>query len=299
MTIKKHARKMQIIIFIIVCFFLLLAGCGWKNGHGNLSHQIGSLDSVNEAFYAPSYAYLTDSQDFIAKTEYDMPSGQWFMHNGEGRFGYGLSSGTMEAGEDYEVKLFGHNEEGVHMDRDIRIQLTTRDQEYKQSELIMEDVIHVDTITNEEVIYSNQLPDKENVVYLLSVEILDQQNRVEDTIVSMMYVPTPEINAKLITDKDVYQSSDEKATITIENFGPTFLVLGKDYTIEKKVSNGWKVVPLEIAFEEIGVYLDPDNSYDQTMDLDQLASGDYRVVKSFNSDGLDLSATLAAEFTIE
>src|SRR5699024_7705715 len=136
--------------------------------------------------------------------------------------------------------------------------------------------IHVDWITREEEIYSNQLPDKENVAYLLSMEVLDQHGQVEDTLVGVLYVPFPEMNAKLTTDKEVYQRSDEQATIILENFGPTFLSLGKSYSIEKKVENEWKVVPLDLAFEEIGIFLDPADAYEQTMDLKPLTSGEYR-----------------------
>src|SRR5690606_2947349 len=138
----------------------------WEKGQGELTEQVGDPDDVNEELFVPTYSYFVDSKNFIKQTEYDTPTGQWFMNSEEGKLGYGLSSGTMEVGEDYVVKLFGHDQDGVQMDRDVRIQLTKRDQKFEQSELIMEDIIHVDTIANEEEIYSNQLPDKENVVYM-------------------------------------------------------------------------------------------------------------------------------------
>lgn len=308
MKIKRETIKILTITLLVLCFVLFLTGCGkinggtlgsennWEVGQGDLSEQIGSPDSVDEALFAPSYSYFVDfkDKDLINKTEYNSPTGEWFE-----KLGYGFPSGTMEAGEDYTITLFGHDKDGVEMGRDVHIELTIRDQNYEQSELIMEEVIHVDTITGEEKIYSNQLPDKENTVYLLSVEILDQQKQVEDTMVSVIYVPAPELNATLTTDKDVYQSSDEQATLILENAGPTFLSLGTYYTVEKKVNHSWKVVPLELDFEDIGIFTSPDDTYDQTIEIDQLTPGKYRIVKEFRADGLDLSATLAAEFTVE
>lgn len=281
----------------LLCFFILLVGCGmneanWENGQGELSEQIGRSDPVNDEVSAPAYSSFVDSEKFIEKTDYNSSTGTWF---GGGKLGYGIPSGTMEAGANYAVILFGHDKDGVQMDRDVRIQLTN----FEESELMMEDIIHVDSITGEEEIYSNQLPDEENVVYLLSMEVLGQQEQVEDTMVGVIYVPTPEINAKLTTDKAVYQQSDEQATIILENFGPTFLSLGKSYSIEKKIENEWKVVPLDLAFEDIGIFLNPDDAYKQKMDVASLTPGEYRVIKNFNTDGFDVSATLAAEFTVE
>lgn len=309
--IKKSMKRIQVMNFLIPTFFLLLIGCGelnektlgneadWEDGHGVLSDQIGSPDSVTKEASPPLPHYFEDVIEIIEQTEYDMPTSRWFMHDDEGAFGYGLPSGTMKAGAEYTIKLFAHHEGGLQVDRDVRIQLTTRDQDGKQSDLVMEDSIHLDTINGEEEIYINQLPKAENMVYVLSVEVLGQQGQVEDTMVSMLYVPIPEIHAKLTTDKKVYSSSDEQATISLTNDGPTFLASGESYTIEKKVNHTWKVVPLDIGFEDIGILINPGNTYDQIMALDQLSPGEYRVIKTFNTDGLDLSATLSAGFTIE
>lgn len=298
----QQARKVSNVLLVLF-FFILLTGCGlfnseknWEDGRGKLPEQIKSPDAVGEGFSAPPYDYFVNAQNFIDKTDFLPSTGEWF---GAGKFGYGLSLGTMKAGEDYVVSLIGHDVAGVPVDRDVRIQLTKRDHNFKQSELIKEEIIHVDTITNEEEIYLSQLPNEENVVYVLSAEILNEQDEVEDTMASTIYIPTPEINAKLTTDKDVYGSSDEQATIILENFGPTFLSLGKDYHIEKKIADEWKVVPLDHAFEDIGVNLNPENAYDQKMDIDELTPGQYRVIKDFGTDGLDLTATLATEFTVE
>lgn len=271
----------------------------WENGQGQLADQIGSPNNMSKEGSVPPYHFFVDYIEVIDKTEYDMPTSKWFIHNDEGEFGYGLPSGTMEPSASYTIKLFPRDNKRVLIDRDVRIQLTTRNQTYEKSELIMEDLIHLDTISGEEEIYSSKLPGKENVLYVLSVEILDEQHQVEDTMVSMIYVPIREINAKLTTDKAVYAQADEKAIIAIENDGPTFLSVGEEYTIEKKVTDRWKVVPLNIAFPEIGILVNVDATFDQTIAMNELTAGEYRVIKTIHADGLDVSATLAAEFIVE
>lgn len=293
--------KKLFIMLLIITSLLLFAGCAdflksethWENGEGELSEQIGSPDSMKDQVSAPPYNYFINPNNYIDKTEYNNSNGQW------SELGYGLTSGTKKAGENFTVTLFGHNENGVLIDRDIRIQLTARDEIYTKSKLIMEDIIHVNSIKNKEEIYSNQLPNKENVTYLLSMEILNKKNQVEDTLVSIIYVPTPEINAKLTTDKTVYKASDEEAILKLENFGPTYLSFGKSYTIEKKINERWKIVPLDYSFEAIGIIQNPKNINKQTIEIKKYSPGEYRVVKNFSANGLEITATLATEFTVE
>lgn len=309
--IRKPITKAQVVMLLIFIFILLLTGCGkinegtfgneadWEDGQGKLPEQIGSTDHMNEKGSQVLQHYFEDYVDIIEQTEYNMPTGKWFIHDDEGEFGYGIPSGTMESGESYTIKLFSHHEDEIKVDRKVRMQLTERDQQDKRSKLIMEDTIYLDSLTGEEEIYSNHLPKQENKIYVLSMEILDQQSKVEDTMVSMIYVPIPEINARLVADQQTYSTSDKQATVTLKNDGPTFLSIGESYVIEKKVNGSWKVVPLDIGFEDIGILINPSDTYDQTIDIDQLTSGEYRIIKKLITDGLDLSATLSAEFTLE
>jgi len=305
----RHVKKGYVIGVLILCFFLLLTSCkkaeesvlgnekDWENALGALPNKIGDIDKMDSEVSPPPYRYFEDYTEIVDKTEYNMPTSMWFMHDDEGKFGYGLPSGTMKAGEEYTITLLPHKK--LQMDRDVRIQLTTRDQHYEKKDLIMEDTIYIDTIRDEDEIYSNQLPAEENVVYVISVEILDEQGEVEDSMVDMIYVPEPEINATLTTDKQIYQTSDKEGTLTLENTGPTYLIFGMAYTVEKKVGDSWKIVPLDMAFEDIRIYIDPASLFEQTFDLKQLPAGEYRIVKRFNAEGLEISAILAAEFVVE
>lgn len=308
---KRRFRKNKISVMCMLSILLLITGCvekngeelgaesSWEVGQSELSAKIGNLNRTSGEILPPPYHYFDDYIEIMEKTEYDMPTKKWFIHDDEGEFGYGISSGTMKAGDQYAIKLFPKDDKQLHVNRDIRIQLTTRDSDSQRSELVMEKTFRVDTIQGETEIYSQQLPDKENVIYLLSVEMLDQQGQVEDTMVRMIYVPVPEVNAQLVLNKAVYKASEEQAVLTLENAGPTFLYIGEYIIIEKKVNDQWKVVPLDMEFPDISTLIPIGDTYSQTVAIDALTAGEYRVIKSFYADGLDITTTLAAEFTID
>lgn len=61
------------------------------------------------------------------------------------------------------------------MARDVRIQLTERENGYEKKEQILEEIVHVETVRGDERIYSGFLPETENVSYMLSAEILNEE----------------------------------------------------------------------------------------------------------------------------
>lgn len=61
------------------------------------------------------------------------------------------------------------------MERDVRIQLTERENGYEKKEQILEEIVHVETVRGDERIYSGFLPETENVSYMLSTEILNEE----------------------------------------------------------------------------------------------------------------------------
>lgn len=310
-TFQKVPIK-NLILYIIG--LIVLAGCGqsqvsslpsdslpeseWKIGQGDLLDQTGHIHKSDQTPTIPD-THLFSMKEIFEKTEYNRPTGSWLLHNGNGKFGYGLTSGTKQAGDEYYVSLIGHKSNGESLNKNVRIQLTERDHLLRKKEVIEDVSTYIDIVTNEEVIYSAELPAKENITYLLSIEILDDNGNIEDTMVRVIYVPAIEINAYLTLDQEIYHSFDEIATLRLTNIGPTYLFLGTPYSIEKKIDNSWKVVPLDLAFNEIGIILGPEDDYEQAIEIHQLTPGNYRVIKDFQADGTDLSETLAVEFTIE
>ncbi|MFD2045400.1 immunoglobulin-like domain-containing protein [Ornithinibacillus salinisoli] len=283
--------------------FCMLAGCSqiaedetdWPIGQGELQNHVG--EELNKTNNISKSIFFNDTE-LWKRTDYDEPTGNWFFHEGEGHLGYGLTSGSQKPGEDFIVKLIGHEEEGLYMDRDIRVQLTLLDEQGEEKERIIDETIHVDTVLDEELVYESNLPDIENVSYYLSSEILNKHGLVEDTRVSFIYVPAEEMNVVLQTDKQNYNKTKSTAKLIVKNYGPTILSLDKYYTIEKKVNGTWRIVPLTLAFEDIALYLDIEKEYEQSFEISELTEGDYRIIKEVRTDGHDVMAVLAAEFSI-
>jgi len=237
--------------------------------------------------------------DHIDSTEYDQPTGKWFYHKNKGVFGYGITTGTRKTNEEYYIRLTHEKEEEISLARDIRFQLTERNHLLEKEIMIEEETIFLEKISDNEVIFSSHLPEKENVIYLLSVEVLAEDGQVEDTLVGLIYVPAQEMNVELLLDHDTYKVTEDELTIRLKNYGPTFLNLGTYYTIEKNIEGTWRVVPLDRTFEDIGIHVHPNKEYTQTIDIKELTEGEYRVIKDVHADGADLSDKLAVEFMIE
>lgn len=300
---------------MVVVLLLLTTGCAidstnsqpkltdmkvWPQGQGELPNRIGS--ALEEPIAGSSQwmnATWVMDEEIWNKTGYALPTGRWFFHNGEGSLGYGLTSGTQKAGDPLVVSLIGHLDNGDRVDRDVRIQLTEIDIVSEEKQLVTEAGIHVEMVTKEQQIFSSLLPEDENKSYILSVEMLDEDGMVEDTRVSFIYVPKQEINAALSTDSAVYERTDSEAILILDNDGPTHLTFGTYYTIEKKINGAWHIVPLNTEFKDIGLMLHAGSQHEQTVPISDLNEGEYRIIKEFRADGLDLSGVLATEFVIQ
>ncbi|SDY24650.1 hypothetical protein SAMN05421736_101765 [Evansella caseinilytica] len=307
-------------LLLLSALFLLAAGCGQGSGSGSSDSSLdegtgGDGEAVRgelpDTTVSPEdlNGLITDelsllpygiSEEIWGKAEYQEPTGKWFMHNGAGVFGYGLTSGTQKAGDDFSVILIAHEENGVPLERDVRIQLTELDDAYEKKERLTDEMVDVEAVGREETIFTGILPEKENVSYLLSAEILDDKGDVEDTMVSLIYVPAQEINASLaIAGDDGISISAPEITLVLENEGPTNLFFGVVYTVEKKANGGWEAVNLDEAFISLGIILPAGESYEQQVDISKLGKGEYRITKEIQADGLDLTDAVQVEFVIE
>lgn len=303
----KIARYSLALILTLVAF---TAGCGflidesrWEEGHESLSETVGNPDISYDGVLVPNYSDFVDFKEFIDQTDFSMPTGEWFDG---GKLGYGVPSGTKKSGDDFEIILHGQDPNGVKFERDVRIMLHEFKEGYELGELLLEDEVYVETVTGAQEIYSNSLPEGENISYLVSVEVLDESRNVEDILLGLIYVPEQEVNARLSIDRNEFEFIDDEddrveeiVTLTLENFGPTFLSLGKEFTIEKLVQDTWRIAPVGLAFESIGINLGVQDSYSQTYDVSDLRRGTYRFVKKFHVDGMDREETLAVEFTVK
>jgi hypothetical protein len=288
----------------------MIAGCGggtgggfgssgdertWAAGSGELSSQIGSPDNAVSSPVVASGRFAAD--EWWTRAGYGQPTGKWFLRDGSGHLGYGLTAGTHRPGDEFSVKLFAHDA-NFRLDRDIRIRLTELTDDLEPGEIILDETVQVGPVSALETVFTGTLPDRENVLYALGAEIMGADGLAEDTQAALIRVPTPEINASMRLDRAEYGSGDETAVLTMANAGPTVLTFGVDYQIEKKIDDTWRIVPLDLAFDSIGLMLAPGEKYELKVSLGKLGPGEYRVVKSVWAEGLDLTATLAAEFSL-
>jgi hypothetical protein len=288
----KWRRWLGVSMLMLIC--VMAAACAadeqnWPVGAKEVPSVIGNPDEARQ-------------KEFLAKRTKDdiaEPSGKWFMHNGSGVLGYGLPSGTKRAGETFEVSLFGHAAEGERLEREVRIRLAESHAE-GEPVTIMEESVWVDAVHERTVIYKGRLPDKENAVYALHVEIIGEDGEVEDALTSVIDVPVPEINASLQTEKPVYTREENKVKLILKNAGPTRLIFGTPYQLEKKVDGIWRIVPLDhVAFQDIAILIEAGGVYEEWVDISGLERGEYRIIKDYSADGLDLQVSMAAEFQIE
>lgn len=271
-----------------------------QEAYGDLPSRIGDgLDHepvVQEELMSDFLEFYPE--DVWQELEYEQPTGKWFFADGGGILGYGLTVGEQKASSSFEVVFIGHKQDGEPIERDVRIQLTERDG-YNRHEVVEEETVYVEKVDNNETIYTGELPDKENVAYLLSAEILSDGGEVEDTRISYIYVPIPEMNVSLEMDQRIYSTSDNSAILQLHNEGPIQLLTGKSYAIEKKEDGEWQPLPLEIAFNDIGIEMPIGSQHRDVVDISEFHAGEYRVLKSFYSSNGDGEQILAAEFTIE
>jgi hypothetical protein len=311
MKIIKLFNRKLIMLPLAAALFFILPGCG--QGGDNLAEQGNEPDEVR-AGSPPDDETHTNEEDIAVvdspvygasdcrnlpwtKKEFEEPSGKWFLHNGEGLLGYQLTTGTQRAGSSFVVDFIAHKDEGEAMARTVRVQLISFNEDGKE-EIVKEKEIFVETAGKGGPVYSGYLPEKENVSYVLAVEILNEAGETEDTMLSCIYVPEPEINAELMTDKEVY-SGEKELILILENHGPTELFFGVDYAVEKKEADSWVPVPLDLAFISIGLYLPPGEEYESIVDISELPPGEYRVLKNVRVEELDLQEMLTAPFIIE
>lgn len=291
-----------VLVFVSACGFMVNE-FQWEEGHGELPQMIGSEDVPMDGLLIPEYRDFVDFNNFIDSVPFDEGTGEWF---GGGKLGHGVPAGTMRAGEEFEVVLFGHDPGGVEVERDMRIRLHELEDGYELGELVLDEEIFVDELDGREEIYRGSLPEVEDVSYLVSLEVLDLAGVVEDTLLGLIYVPSLEVNASLSLSEDVFEYVDDAkereevlVTLSLENFGPTFLTLGKDFVIEKLVEDTWRIAPVGLSFEAIGLHLDVGDVFEQTYDVSELRRGTYRFVKAFSVDGIDERQVLAVEFKVE
>ncbi len=239
---------------------------------------VGDISVVRRPAYelAPGF-----KKDLAEKTGYAKRTNKRF------ETGFAVSAGKMQPGEEAFVRL----DRAVRDSLKYRYRLTERN-----AALDIVAVVKEETTTSTE--FRAALPEKEGALYLISAEALNDRGEAEDTLLSLIEVPERQLNARLYTDKETYHTK-EPVTLYLENFGPTTLGFGLDYTLEVYEGGAWRALRFDVAVAALGVMLSPGGTYDEKLVLaERLPPGQYRAVKRFGAEGTELEATLAAPFLV-
>jgi hypothetical protein len=243
-------------------------------------------DQDTPAYFPPNY-----------NEYFDRRTGKWFLHPDGGQIGFGLSSGLSMPGDEVYVSFMAHPVEKVELNRPVRFQLTKRDQNNRVMKVIKEEIVYIDSITTSKKYFKAHLPEEENVYYMLSAEILGDDDHVEDFLITRIYVPIQKMEAELFTDKNQYRSG-ESMTLLLKNTGPTQLFFGLRYEMVKFNGLDWqRVSPGVAGFNDIGISIAPGQTYEQEIPLNHLDEpGIYRISKEVQAEGTPLQDTLVAQF---
>ena len=110
------------------------------------------------------------------------------------------------------------------------------------------------------------------------------------------------VNVEMQLEHPIYEVKTDKLTLQIKNNGEP-LSFGVRYDIEIFKDESWYEVPLkdDIGFTSIGIKLGTGETYKSTISLKvlkyDLVPGQYRVIKSFNTGGKEI--TLASTFELK
>jgi len=285
---------------MIMTFGVVLVGCDRNSS----PHR----ESAPSDMYDPKVSQLTDTvgnpdnlmasaklpreRALAAAKEYKPPTGKWF--DGENGFNLltSISSEDAQAGSTVGAAL-GKIPEG----RSVRFQLTRRDKDGGRLERITEYVGDIKNTVNGRLDFSTDIPEHPNTNYLLSIEILSSGGTTEDTLLSPLFVPPDELNARLIVQQP--KEGADKTELTLYNAGPSDLYFGYGYQIYHKVANGWQQVPDNNPVPSIGIRTKPGFSHKETVYFPRtLEPGYYRIVKHFEGYMTDVSVSLAADFKV-
>lgn len=253
----------------------------------HLENTVGNPDRVQAS------AKLPLGQAILAATDYHPATRKWFdAENGYNLFASSTSD-EVEAGSRVGASL-----EKIPFGRSVRFQITSRNTSGERDQLITEYIADIDNTIDGRIDFSHKIPEHLNTNYLLSIEIISPQGDIEDTMLTRIFVPPNELNARLTVTQPLTGSNQTE--LTLYNAGPTDLYFGYGYSIYQKVSGGWKLLPDDHVAPAIAFQLKPGESHQERVSFPlDLEPGEYRIVKEMEGYMTDVSARLAAEFGVE
>ena len=144
-----------------------------------------------------------------------------------------------------------------------------------------------------------QLPNHAPVKYLFGVTATDENGTLVAAIIVEIKVPRQEIAVDLKVEGGEVTTQDS-VRFLITNKGETNIGFGYEYHIEKLVNGTWWRIPNGLmAWPAVLYTIGPGGSGSTgTIFVKGLNSGNYRVSKEFQAEGVNGTRVLYAEFTV-
>jgi predicted small lipoprotein YifL len=102
----------------------------------------------------------------------------------------------------------------------------------------------------------------------------------------------------LTLDKEAYQPG-ETMKLVIANNNPEIITFGRYFKIEQYKDEKWVEYPLDLAFTYELILLDPGKRFEQTVSLEKMETGRFRILKDLRIKENTTEFTLAKEFEIK
>ena len=103
---------------------------------------------------------------------------------------------------------------------------------------------------------------------------------------------------ELKINKNAFTAS-ETMNLTIDNNSDSLISFGRPYMFEQFKEGQWSEYPLELAFTLELIIIDPGKTFDQSVLIDKLEPGKYRILKNIRIENKDISIKLVKEFEIK
>lgn len=259
--------------------------------------------SSNKQTEYPTAATPVQVNSTILKSsnfEFESPTGEWFCCEGgkQGKFSLESSVGTKIPGSEVIVRLKPNGEE-VTVKRNIRFRLTERNKDRTYARTVDEITLYYESTNSYPTGYTTKLPGKEGAFYFLTVEALDGKE-VEDTILTSIEVPIQQVVASMSTKEQNYKGN-ERVKLVVKNEGPTNLLFGTSYSLQKMEDGKWIPIQPErsVRFKSIGIIVKPEGTWEQEAQLESLALGHYRFIKEVEGEGTNIKLQIYAEFDVK
>lgn len=214
-----------------------------------------------------------------------------------GPLGYSIAVGVVRPDEMVGVSFYCVGGRGYALHATVDFKLIRIGDDGELISIVDQKSLELEEIPSYGIAWQVKLPDDAPAKYKFGVVIRDENRDVMGKLISILRVPIQKLNATMTLDKSEY-TREEEHTLMITNYGPTQIVFGEAYKIEKLVNGKWVEVTTNEVWIMVANILSPGDSYRQSVKLTKFQSGDYRISKLVSAEGTIISEKLTVEFKI-